>query len=88
MKFYSEKTKKIYDTEEELNKAELAVDKKKVARETRAKEVEKAIKEAEAASEKAHKLLADFCKDYGAYHTSISNVKDFDPFDWFFHGLF
>lgn len=82
LKFYSDVTKKLYDTEEALQKAEIAVDEKKNARETRAKEVEAAIKAAQDANKKAHDLLSQFCADYGSYHTSISNVSDSSLFDW------
>jgi len=83
MKYYSDVTKKIYETEDELTKAELAVDEKKSQREARAKEVETAINEAKEANKKAYDCLSAFCHDYGAYHTSISNVDNFDPFHLF-----
>lgn len=83
MKFYSEITKRLYNTEKELNEAEMkiktaeeekaAAEKaKRAERATRAKEVEKALKEANAAQAKAIKLLKDFTKDYGYFHTSYS----------------
>ena len=83
MKFYSELTKRLYNTEKELVEAEtkvknaeaekIAAEKaKKAERATRAKEVEKALKEANAAQAKVIKLLKDFTKDYGYFHTSYS----------------
>lgn len=80
MKYYSEKTKKLYDSAEEVEKAELAIVDKKKAREARAKEVEDALSEVAAASDKASDLLSKFCEDYGAFHTTIKD--DFDPFSW------
>lgn len=78
MKYYSEETKKVYDTEEELRKAEAKLDEarleqqaKKEQRAARAKEVEDAFIEAGKARENAHKLLTEFCKDYGSFHTTL-----------------
>lgn len=86
MKYYSEETKKLYDSEEELAKAEEVVKEarekreqllkeKKEQRAARAKEVEDAFKEAKEAADKANKLLSEFCKDYGSFHTTLK-----DPF--------
>lgn len=83
MKFYSEVTKKLYDSEKDLAMAEAKVKAaeaqrleaekaKKMARATRAKEVEKALKEANEAQAKAIKLLKDFTNDYGYFHMSYS----------------
>lgn len=86
LKYFSDVTNKVYDTEDELNEAELAVSKQKSVREARAKEVEAAIKEAQEANKKAHQTLADFCKDYGAYHKTFKDLRDFNNFglfDWF-----
>ena len=84
MKYYSEITKKLYDTEEEIKKAEENLKKmeaikeaqekkKKAERATRAKEVEDAFKAATEAKNKANKLLSDFAKDYGYFHMSYTN---------------
>lgn len=73
MKFYSELTKKLYDTQEDLQKAEIEVTKSKADRAERAKEVEKALKEATEATKKANKLLQDFVKDYGSFKTTIKD---------------
>ena len=100
MKFYSEITKQLYDSENQLKLAEekvkkaeaekLAAEKaKKEARATRAKEVEKALKDANEAQEKAIQLLKDFTKDYGYFHMSYSTddaekvTKKTDNFDFF-----
>lgn len=83
MKFYSELTKRLYNTEKELVEAEtkvknaeaekIAAEKaKKEARAIRAKEVENAIKEAAKAQEKASTLLKNFTNDYGYFHTSYT----------------
>lgn len=85
MKFYSEITKKLYDTEKELVKAENEIKvkeiaakeaeiKKKAERKNRAKEVEEALKVANDAQNKAIQLLKDFTRDYGYFH--ISYTKD------------
>lgn len=89
MKFYSEFLNKLYNSEEELIKAEttakeaeekrLEAEKiKKATRVTKAKEVEKALKEANEAQNKAIKMLKDFTNEYGYFHTSFStdNVKN------------
>lgn len=86
MKYYSETLKKIFDTPEDLKKAEkahkekLAVEEKKRAeRSARAKEVEEAYKAYK-------KLLDDFVKDYGSFHMTINDSRSlfdmFDPFIW------
>jgi len=85
MKFYSEITKKLYDTEKELVKAENEIKvkeiaareaeiKKKAERKSRAKEVEEALKAANDAQSKAIQLLKEFTRDYGYFH--ISYTKD------------
>ena len=86
MKYFSEKLKKLYDTEEALKKAEelvLKAEAEKLAKEkllketraTRAKNVEAAIKKADEARELADKLLSDFVKDYGSFHYSYTTEK-------------
>lgn len=85
MKFYSERTQKLYDSQADLEKAEAEIDNKKNQREARAKAVEAAITKAQESAKQAHELLVDFCKDYGAYHTSISHPEDLNilnVFDW------
>lgn len=84
MKFYSELTKKLYDTQEDLQKAEIEVTKSKADRAERAKEVEKALKEANEANKKANKLLQEFVKDYGSFKTTIKdeNVENTNSMFW------
>ena len=73
MRYYSDTLKKLYETEEELKKAEQEFNekhalelKKKEERASRAKEVEDAYK-------KYLELRAQFVKDYGSYHMTITD---------------
>lgn len=83
MKYYSETLNELFDTEKDLIEAETrkrdeetkkqAAEKaKKEVRAKRAKEVEEALKVANEAQGNALKLLKDFTKDYGYFHTSYS----------------
>ena len=83
MKYYSTELKKLFDTEAALLSAEAAAKKlelekaeaekiKKAKRAERAKEVDAALKAATEARNKALKLLNEFTKDYGYYHTSYT----------------
>ena len=95
MKFYSEVTQRLYNSQEELLKAEkekqeaeLAAKRKKEElarnRKTRAKEVEDAMKEAIEARKKYKTLLNEFCKEYGAFHYTWNNDDSLiDLFNWF-----
>ena len=88
MKYYSEITKNLYDSKEELVKAEAEVVKSKADRAERAKEVNEALKAATAAQKKANELLAKFVKDYGSFKTTLKDedvdVRSFwDIFDKF-----
>ena len=87
MKYYSETLNKVFENEkdclnaekeykakveaEEKHKKELA-DSRKI----RAKEVEDAYKAVIDAQKHYHKLLANFCKEYGSFHCTITD-KDF-----------
>lgn len=77
MKYYSDLTKKLYDTEKQLKAAEVELTKSKADRAQRAKEVTEAIKAANEATEKANKLLSAFVKDYGSFKTTLTD-KDVD----------
>lgn len=77
IKYYSEITKKLYDSKDELVQAEVEATKAKSDRAERAKEVTEALKAANEASKKANKLLADFVKEYGSFKTTIKD-KDVD----------
>lgn len=71
MKYYSELTKNLYDSKDELIKAETEVTKAKADRAERAKEVTEALKAATEANKKADDLLKAFVKDYGSFKTTI-----------------
>lgn len=83
MKFYSDKTKKLYDSVELLDTAEQEFDKEnaeKIAvqkeRKDRAAEIESARKELDAARKKYNDLVNKFIKDYGSYHSTITKQID------------
>lgn len=110
MKFYSEQLNQLFNTAEELqaaeekaNAARRAEEEKKAqlkaTRETRAKEVEEAIRQAQEDQKKANasnkhavNVLNAFVKDFGAYHTTLRDaIKDTafeDIFSTFFGNLF
>ena len=79
MKYYSEVTKKIYDTTDELEKAEKAITDKAAARKKDAAEVENAYTEMVKARENYNKVLADFCSKHGAYHKTITKSDNEVP---------
>ena len=83
MKYYSEKTEKLYDSKKDLDAAEKEFDEvelkekqKKEERATRAKEVNAAYDTYIEAYKKYQEVLKEFIKDYGSYHD--------DLFDYFF----
>lgn len=87
MKFYSELTKKLYDSNEACEKAEAdykqqldeAEAKKKELAETkaaRAKEVTDAYKKAREAQKEYEKLRNSFVQTYGAYHLSFTDPEE------------
>lgn len=80
MKFYSDKTKALYDTQEELVTAEAEFDKKiqadeikKKEKEVAAKKVEQAFIDADKAKEYAMEQLREFCKTYGSFKTKLDS---------------
>ena len=83
MKFYSEITKKLYDTKEDLTSAQVEATKAKADRAERAKEVTEALKAATEAQKKANQLMREFVKDYGSFKTTIKSddVEDLESFD-------
>lgn len=91
MKYYSEITKKLYDSKDELIKAEVEATKAKTDRATKAKEVTELIKKASEATRIANKALTDFVKEYGSFKTTIKDedvdVKS-DFFDLFYKFMF
>ena len=93
MKYYSENTRKFYDSEQECAQAEieynkkLAVEKAKKeelsnARKARANEVEEAYKAVLEAQKKYRTLLKKFCEDYGSFHMTLKTGDD-NPFNLF-----
>lgn len=91
MKYFSEKTKKMYDSVELLETAEKELDEKQ-EKELKLKEERKArAQEVEEAYKKYLELRAKFIEDYHSYHMTLTE-KDlpkttsiFDLFDnfWF-----
>lgn len=83
MKYYSELTKKPYDTIEELENAEREIreskkaeDAKRAERAKAAKDVEEAFKRASEARKDAEMKLNDFCKKYGSFHRTYRGLSD------------
>lgn len=87
MRYWSDKTRKFYESEKECVEAEEALDKqlaeaeakrKELAeqRKVRAKEVEDAYNALIAARKQYNKLLNDFCKDFGSYHATFTSGDD------------
>lgn len=75
MKYYSEKTKRMYDTEKDLVTAEKELE---IAEAEKQKMIEKRkerAEEVEAAFEKANELLGKFIEDYGSFHTTIKSGR-------------
>ena len=77
MRYYSDKTKSLYENENELIKAEQEFDKiheeenrKREERKTRAKEVESAYQH-------YLELRNQFIEDYGSYHMTISSQRPY-----------
>ena len=86
MKYYSEVTKKMYDSPEQLKEAEektlaedaekkAAKEKQKAERAARAKEVDEALKASVDAHNKYLDLRNKFIEDYGYYHCSYTETS-------------
>lgn len=88
------KAEKDYkDKLEQIRKEQIEKEKQaeeaKAKRALRAKEVEEAFKLVEQTSTAAKKLLNEFIRDYGTYHTTITGKSLFSMvFDNFFENLF
>ena len=87
MKFYSEVTKKFYDTEKECKSAEdkavLAESTKAAERKLAADKVNKAYEAYKSAAAAYQAELKEFCSKYGTYHrTYSSNQLKGDLEDW------
>ena len=74
MKFYSEITKNLYDTKEELVAAEVELTKSKSERAEKAKEVTELLKKANEATKAATDALSEFVKEYGSFKTTIKDA--------------
>lgn len=73
MKYYSEVTKKIYNSVKELEKVEKEIEEKDNARKTDAARVEEAAKKLAAARKEYSEALSSFCSKHGPYHTTIKS---------------
>lgn len=94
MKYYSDKTKKLYETVEDLNKAEKAYDeahaleiKKAEMKKARAEEIKNARKAIIEAQNKYNELVNKFIKEYGSYHETyrdgdLISLKEILNFYW------
>ena len=78
MKYYSEITEKLYNTEKELKEAESekkaeldALEEKRKEKERRRQEIEDAYERAEIATKEADNLVKAFERDYGENYISI-----------------
>lgn len=81
MKYYSERLKKLFETEDELVQAEQKLDAEESERQKikeikieRLKEIEDAYKAVEDATSKYNVLVNKFIQDYGYYHRSDSRI--------------
>ena len=88
MKYYSEITKQLYDSKEDLVQAEVDATKAKSDRAAAAKKVTELLKEAKEANRKANQALDDFIKKYGTFKTTLK-ADDLDKnrediFDFWF----
>ena len=96
MKYFSQITEKVYNTQEELETAEKEVldeqkaqEEKLAKRAERAKEVEAAYAKAAEEKEQADELLNEFLKDYGSFHTTVKKpIKRINIFDDWFNSFF
>ncbi len=99
MRYYSDMTRKFYETPEACEKAELQLKEERErkeaealqktnARKEAAKKVETAYNELVSARKNYQKLLADFCKEYGPFHMSLTKDNALDLFDSFWENWF
>ena len=78
MKYYSEITKNMYNSVEDLQKAEKAMEDRTNERKNAAEKVDKAYNNMVKARKEYETELSDFCEKYGTYHKSIKSNEDFD----------
>ena len=97
MRFYSDVCHKLFESQEELEKAEKALvqkndeeAKKKAERKADADKVQKAHDEVFKKYDEYCKLVDDFVKKYGSYHTTIDKtihlndvLRSFTDVFWF-----
>lgn len=85
MKFYSEVTKKFYDTEKACKEAEdkalLAENVKAAERKQAAEKVNAAYDAYKKAAAAYHSELKNFCAKYGTFHRTISDNQFKDELD-------
>lgn len=88
--YQSEINGKTYDSQEALIKAEAEISEakkqeelRKKARAEAAKQVQVKLNEAKTAQKEAQEALSNFCKEYGAFKTSLTRDDFFDPFNFF-----
>ncbi len=91
MRYYSEKTKKFYNTEKECIEAEDKLIKnetqKAAERKADAEKVETARKALIDARKNFEKALSEFTKKHGAYHVSLKHCEYDDMVDWFINNI-
>lgn len=99
MRFYSDKTRKFYETLEDCEKAEkdfeVEQERKKAEalqksndRKEAAKKVENAYNALITAKKAYHEELSKFCKQYGTYHLSLDKDGMLDWMDSFWSTWF
>ena len=95
MKYYSEKTKKVYDTVKDLQTAETEFDKahaaeiaKQKERKARADEIKAARQAVIDAQKRYNALLDSFIKDYGSYHETYTSNDIDSHLDHIFSRMF
>ena len=91
MRFYSDVCHKLFESQEELEKAEKALvqkndeeTKKKAERKADADKVQAAYDKVIEDCKEYNKLVNEFVKKYGSYHKTINTpIKFSDVFDYF-----
>ena len=73
MRYYSDVTKKLYESVDDLKKAEAEITDKATARKKDAEKVESVYKAYIEARKEYEKTLADFCNKHGAYHKTYTS---------------
>ena len=85
-KYYSDKTKKFYESEQACVDAEKALveaeTSKAAARKEDAEKVRQALVDFTKARNHYHEVLNDFCKKHGPYHTSLKPLTWGENSDW------